>query len=178
MRYLLALAAILLFAIPNSAQIKPAAATVPTGPSFSAIAMDGSKVDTAALRGKVVVINLWFVNCPNCVEEINSLNQLVDQYSDNKDVVFVGLAASPKALIENFLTKHPFKYVVVPDAINIILGQFGTPDKSGGMGVPFPMHLVLNREGDVVVKTQGIKGIDAVKQELARQFKTTPSSAK
>jgi cytochrome oxidase Cu insertion factor (SCO1/SenC/PrrC family) len=35
--------------------------------SFAAIAIDGTKIDTADLRGKVVAVNLWFINCPNCV---------------------------------------------------------------------------------------------------------------
>jgi len=32
------------------------------------------------------------------------------------------------------------------------------------------MHYVLDRSGSIVVKAQGIKGIDAVKAELAKQF--------
>src|SRR6185295_19088098 len=72
-------------------------------PTFSALNMDGKKVDLADLKGKVVAINLWFVNCPNCIEEITLLNQLVDSYKDNKDVVFLGLAASKKALLQQFL---------------------------------------------------------------------------
>ncbi|HEX3102778.1 MAG TPA: hypothetical protein VHQ01_13345 [Pyrinomonadaceae bacterium] len=51
----------------------------------------------------------------------------------------------------------------------IILTKFGTPDENGDINVPFPMHYVIDREGKIVVKTQGVKGIDAVKKELAKQ---------
>ena len=142
----------------------------PQHPTFSAVAMDGKTVDLAALRGKIVVLNLWFVNCPNCIEEINLLNQLVDVYKDNKDVVFLGLAASRKLDIEKFLAKNPFKYQIIPNAQMIIVTKFGTPDKKGQIDVPFPMHYVLDREGKVVVKVQGIKGVEDVKAELAKQF--------
>lgn len=139
-------------------------------PAFAALDMSGKKVDTAALRGKVVVVNLWFINCPNCVEEIKMLNAVVDQYKGNSNVVFVGLAASPKPALEKFLAKNPFKYNVVPNAQMIIISKFGTPDSSGNINVPFPMHYILDRDGKVIYKAQGIKGIDGMKKELAVQL--------
>jgi len=137
---------------------------------FTAPAMDGSKLDTAALRGKVLVFNLWFINCPNCIEEMKLLNQLVTDYAGNKDVVFIAPAASRKADIEKFLKKNPFKYTVVPDAAQIILTRFGTPDKKGVINMPFPMHFVLDRSGMPVVQVAGVKGVEAVRKELAKQF--------
>ena len=142
----------------------------PVQPEFVTSAMDGSKVDTRSLRGKVVVLNLWFINCPNCLAEIKMLNQLVDEYRSNKDVVFIAPAASPKNELVKFLAKNPFKYQVLPDSSIIILSQFGAPDKSGNINIPFPMHFVLDRDGKVVAKAQGIKGIEAVKNELKKQF--------
>lgn len=147
-----------------------AAQNGPERPSFAAIAMDGTKVDTSDLRGKVVVLNLWFINCPNCVEEIKLLNALVDEYKGNKDVVFLGLAASPKAELEKFLVKNPFKYQVLPNTQMIIVGKFGTTGNNGELELPFPMHYVLDREGRIAAKAQGIKGIDVVKTELKKQF--------
>ena len=150
----------------------------PNRPSFAAIAMDGTKIDTAELRGKVVVLNLWYINCPNCVDEIKLLNALVDEYEDNKDVVFLGLAANPKTNLEKFLVKNPFKYQILPDSQMIIVSKFGTPGNNGELGLPFPMHYVLDREGRIAAKAQGIKGIDAVKSELKRQFASKSATGK
>lgn len=138
-------------------------------PVFAALDMNGNRVDTAALRGKIVVINLWFINCPNCVAEIKLLNQIVDSYK-GKDVVFLGLAANSKPQLEKFLVKNPFKYSVIPNAQMIILGKFGTPDKKGEISMPFPMHYVLDRKGNIIMKTQGTKGVETVSEELKRQF--------
>ncbi|MGE3465375.1 MAG: TlpA disulfide reductase family protein [Pyrinomonadaceae bacterium] len=141
----------------------------PAKPEFVSAAMNGEKVDTRALRGKVVVLNLWFINCPNCLAEIKMLNALVDEYKADSDVVFLAPAASSKNELAKFLAKNPFKYQVIPDAANIILGQFGTPDKDGEISIPFPMHVVLDREGNVAVKAPGMKGIEAVRSELKKQ---------
>jgi peroxiredoxin len=144
-------------------------ASDPNQPIFTASDMDGNRVDIRDYRGKVVVLNLWFINCPNCLAEIKMLNQLVDEYS-GKDVVFLAPAASPRSDLVKFLAKNPFKYKILPDAGNIIIGKFGTPDKDGTINMPFPMHYVLDREGRIITKAQGIKGIEAVKAQLKNQF--------
>lgn len=141
----------------------------PNEPVFTAVDMNGEMIDIRSLRGKVVVLNLWYINCPNCVAEIKLLNNLVEEY-EGREVVFLAPAASTRAELVRFLAKHPFRYRVIPDAGNIILGKFGTPDKDGFRTLPFPMHIVLDRNGRLVTKAPGIKGIEAVRAELKRQF--------
>ncbi len=164
MKTILALLFTAILALSVSGQIDP------SRPTFVEHTMDGSKIDIEKLRGKVVVLNLWFINCPNCLEEIKMLNALVDEYKANKDFVFLAPAASKKAELQKFLSKNPFKYQVLPDATITILTKFGVPDKDGNLNVPFPMHIVLDREGKMVLKEQGIKGIAKVKAELKNQL--------
>jgi peroxiredoxin len=167
MKYPLLLILIAIFSLSLSAQTQNPAVTT----DFAALAMDGSKIDTAELRGKIVVLNLWFINCPNCIEEIKLLNKIVDEYQDNKDVVFLAPAASRKTDLEKFLVKNPFYYKVIPNAAMIIISKFGTPDKKGDVNIPFPMHYVLDRDGKTILKVQGVKGVEAVRAELKKEFK-------
>jgi peroxiredoxin len=139
-------------------------------PYFKLHTIEGRPVNTADLRGKYVVVNLWFINCPNCVEEIKLLNELVEKYRGNNDVAFLALAASPASDLEKFLVKHPFKYQVFPDAQMIILSQFGTPNKNGDIEMPFPMHFVLDPYGRVITEAQGVKGVEAVRSTLAAKL--------
>jgi peroxiredoxin len=168
MKYPLLVLFVIVFALVVPAQMKNSVLAT----DFAALAMDGSKVDTTALRGKIVVLNLWFVGCPNCQDEIKQLNKLVDEYK-GKDVVFVAPAASRKPDLDKFLVKNPFKYQVIPNASMIILTKFGTPDKNGEINIPFPMHYVLGRDGTVIAKVQGIKGVEAVRAELKKQLIST-----
>jgi len=155
--------AILLFALSASSQN--------VQPNFAALDMNGNRVELSALRGKVVVVNLWFIGCPNCMDEIKELNQLVNDYKGKSDVVFLGLAASKKEDLVKFLVKNPFAYEIIPNAQMIILTKFGTPDKNGEINVPFPMHYVIDRDGKIVLKEQGVKGVEAVRNELSKQVK-------
>jgi peroxiredoxin len=156
------------WAVAVSAQTKVAA--VQKQPDFTASNMKGKVITLSELRGKIVVLNLWFINCLDCNAEIKALNELVAQYKDNKDVVFLAPAANRKPELEAFLKKNPFAYQVIPNALMLIIIKFGMPDKEGEINIPFPMHYVIDREGNIVVKVEGTKGIEAVKSELKKQL--------
>lgn len=64
---------------------------------FSAKDINGKNYSLESLKGKVIVINFWFVECKPCVMEMPELNKLVEKY-ENKDVVFLGLAINEKEM--------------------------------------------------------------------------------
>ncbi len=138
-------------------------------PQMQLTVIDGKTFNTQDLRGKIVVYNLWFVGCPPCMEEIPKLNEIVDEFQ-GKDVVFLGLSSSSKSDIDKFVKKNPFKYQLVPDSAVIMLGGFGEADGDGSLRIGFPTHIVVNREGFIQVRATGIKGVEAVRQELRKQF--------
>jgi peroxiredoxin len=137
-------------------------------PDFSVTSIDGKTFDTQAMRGKVVVLNLWFVNCPFCVQEIAILNPIVTQFPN---AVFIGMAVNSKPQLDAFLKTNPFRYNIIPNAGQLMLFKFGDVDGKGNFDLKFPQHIVIDRTGNVVLKMQGIKGVDAVRQELEKQFK-------
>lgn len=138
-------------------------------PQMKLTALDGKIIDTKDLRGKIVVYNLWFVGCPPCREEIPKLNEIVDEFA-GKDVVFIGMSSSSKADIDNYLKKNPFKYQVIPNSAALMLTSFGEAASDGSLNIAFPMHIVVNRQGVIQVKQSGMKGVEAVRQELRKQF--------
>lgn len=169
-----ALFVIFVFAV--SAQTKTE--TKPLAPTFTGITLDGKTINSGALKGKILVLNLWFINCPNCIQEIKLLNEVVDAYKDNKDVVFVGLASNAKPELEKFLVKNPFKFQIIPNAGAFSLFKFGKPNKKGKFDLGFPTHVVVDREGKIAVQVEGIKGGEAVKEELKKQFETKEAATK
>jgi peroxiredoxin len=165
MKYLLSVFAVLVLCCAAFAQSSKTLAS-----NFSVTTIDGKNFTADNLRGKVIVLNLWYVNCPFCVEEIQLLNGIVDQYKNNKDVVFLGLATDDKSKLEAFLKKNPFRYNIVAKSSMTIL-SFGEPNKNGEINIPFPMHVVIDREGKVVARANGKKGVDVVRDELKKQLK-------
>lgn len=165
MKYLFAFFAVLVLSLSAFSQQKGQPA-----PQVFATTFEGKTINTSDLKGKVVVLNLWFINCPNCVEEIQKLNGVVDEFAGNPNIIFLAPAINSQKELVPFLKKNPFKYQVIPSAQNIILGKFGTVDKDGQVSTPFPMHYVVDGNGTITLKMQGIKGVEAVRAELRRMF--------
>ena len=177
MKKLFVLVALFVFGISAFGQVKKTDEK-PLAPAFKGITLEGKTIDFADLRGKVVVLNLWFINCPNCIEEINLLNKVVDDNKNNNDVVFIGLASNTKPELEKFLKKNPFKYQIIPGAGEFMLFKYGEVNKKGEYHLGYPTHVVVDREGRIVLKVEGLKGVEAVKSELKKQFATNEAKTK
>lgn len=114
--------------------------------SFSARTIAGKKVDLGRLKGKVVVLNFWFVNCPPCRQEIPELNQLTREFA-NKEVVFLGIALDDQSQLEEFIKSIPFDYQLIASGSSIT-SQYGIR--------AYPTHAVLGKDGKVVFQTKGL----------------------
>jgi thiol-disulfide isomerase/thioredoxin len=102
--------------------------------------INGEKFDLKKMTGKVFVINFWFINCPPCRKEIPDLNQVVDHYKDNKDVVFIAIALDEAYAIKDFTQTTPYKYHIIDN------GRY-LADKYGVH--LYPTNLVVNKEGKI-----------------------------
>ncbi|MEO8172798.1 MAG: TlpA disulfide reductase family protein [Sediminibacterium sp.] len=114
--------------------------------SFKEIDMKGIKYNLKEMLGKVVVLNFWFINCPPCREEIPHLNDMVETFKDNKDVVFIAVALDGKYELQEFLKNTPYNYNVIDNG-RYIAQQYGIN--------LFPTHVVLDKQGKVVFHTSG-----------------------
>ena len=100
------------------------------------------------IKGKVVVINFWFINCAPCVEEMPELNKLVKEYENNKDVLFLALTLDEKGpMLNKFLETNVFNYNIVPDSKDYIMKKLQVPT--------FPTHIVLDKNSNVVFTFSG-----------------------
>jgi peroxiredoxin len=125
---------------PESTDFKTGKKFIP----FNTTDIRGNKVNTDDLKGKVLVINFWYINCYPCRLERPYLNQLVNDYKSDTDVVFIAVSLDPKAKLEEFLKENPFDYTIIPDG-NKIVKKY--PITS------YPAHVIINREGKIAFHT-------------------------
>jgi thiol-disulfide isomerase/thioredoxin len=109
--------------------------------------INGIKYDLKTLSNKIYVINFWFINCPPCRQEMPELNKVVEQYKENKDVVFIAIALDTKYNIKQFLKTTPFNYNIVDD------GKYYS-DKYNVDG--FPTHVIVGKDGLIKFSTIGL----------------------
>ena len=108
-------------------------------PAFSVTSLDGEDLNSRSLRGKVAVLNFWFIGCAPCRIEIPSLNKLVDEF-DQDDVVFIAFARDGEAPLRSFLKELPFKYKIIPAAADVI-SKFNVST--------YPTHIVIDQKGNI-----------------------------
>ena len=78
--------------------------TKPLDLKFTAV--DGSEVDLATLRGKVVLVDFWATWCPPCVEEVPELVATYEKFKD-QGFAIVGISLDEdKAALEKFTTEN------------------------------------------------------------------------
>jgi peroxiredoxin len=118
-------------------------------PDYSAIDPTGAPVSLAALRGSVVVLNVWATWCRPCLEEIPQLSALHATFApQGARVVGVSIdAAGMGADVTDFANQHQMRYTVWLDPDRTVSVKFLT------MGVP--ETFVIDRQGIIRARVIG-----------------------
>jgi len=114
-------------------------------PRFRANTLNNEKINSEKLKGKIIVINFWFIGCPPCVAEMPALNQLVKEYRDS-GVIFLGFALDDKKSLKKFFATRRFDFTIIPGAQNIE-DLFGV--------LEHPVNFIIDRNGKIVIAWAG-----------------------
>lgn len=132
-------------------------------PDFDVKTIDGKGLTLAELRGKVVVLNFWFIGCPACRGQEPKLNDLKAKFGDRSDVIFIAMTPDPAADVKRYLAKERFDYMHVADAAAIM-----KPFHFLG----YPKNIVISKTGEMVYWRSTIHAWDkfesVIRAELAK----------
>jgi len=129
--------------------------------TFSYTDAKGEPATTADLKGKVVFINFWASWCPPCRAEMPSLKNLYQKFKDDDRFVFLFMNEDEdKNKAIEYLEKNSFTIPLFYSSGNVPREIF-----SGSL----PTTIVLDKEGKIVLKHQGMAGYDT--EGFIRQLK-------
>lgn len=92
-------------------------------PLLTSDIVTGGKLDTSALAGKVVVVEMWATWCPPCLSTMKWLNTLQQRYGDGVAVVAIAVDSPPAAVQKMAADLNP-NYRIVQGTPEIV-AQFG-----------------------------------------------------
>ncbi len=111
-------------------------------PKFSFTDLNGKLYTSENTKGKIVVLKCWFIKCIACIAEFPGLNEMVDQYKDRNDVVFISLAFDKEADLKAFLLTKPFNY----NTVSVQKSYLGDTLKVS----LYPTHFLIDKEGRII----------------------------
>jgi thiol-disulfide isomerase/thioredoxin len=114
-------------------------------PAFQVMSVDSQYFDLAALKGKVVVLNFWYMSCPPCRAEIPYLDKVVKNYK-RKDVVFISFCSDRADRVKELLAQKPFSYNVIGSSAEI--------QKLYNI-CSYPTNVVIDKQGVIRLFKQG-----------------------
>ncbi|MFC9296462.1 TlpA family protein disulfide reductase [Streptomyces sp. NPDC057011] len=122
-------------------------------PKLDGPTVDGKTLDTTALKGKVVVLNVWGSWCPPCRAEAPYFAKVSKELEGaGAEVAFVGInvrdnsAQNAVSFEENFGITYPSLYD--PDGKLMLRFPKGTLNPSS-----IPSTIVLDKEGRIAART-------------------------
>lgn len=131
-------------------------------PPFKFTDLNGNTYTSANTAGKILVIKCWYLACQACREEIQELNDMITDYKDRKDVLFVSLLFDKAKPIRAFLKEHPFKYASVPNQENF--------EQNILRAEAYPSHFIINKKGYIVkMTTEASELAVALRKEAAKK---------
>ena len=138
----------------------------PTAPDVTFISIDGQKINTQDLRGKVVMVNFWATSCTTCVHE---MPQMVETYNKFKDqgLAFVAVAMNydrPDYVL-NYAQTRKLPFTVALDAGGDLAKQFGDVNMT-------PTTFVIGKDGKILKRYLGEPDFNALQALLKQSLST------
>ncbi len=132
-------------------------------PEFSLKTIEGKSISSSELRGKVVVLNFWFIGCAVCRALKPKLNTFKTRFDGNEDVVFIAVTGDPPGEVEKYAKNEPLTYIQTAGA-EAELKKFVF---SG-----YPKNIVISKTGEIVYWRTTVHAWDkfesVVRGELAK----------
>jgi peroxiredoxin len=136
-----------------------------SAPNVTFISLDGEKITSQSLHGKVVMVNFWATSCSTCIHE---MPRMVETYNKFKkqglELVAVAMKYdAPNYVIDYTQTRRlPFK--VAYDASGNLAKSFGGVEGT-------PTTFVIDKNGMIIRRYQGEPTFSELQQLLSNALK-------
>ncbi len=110
--------------------------------------IDGRKLSSSDLKGKVLIVNFWATWCPPCRAEIPDLVALQDKYRDQLLIIGISDDEDPPEMVKRWAVEHKMNYPIVmstPELRKVFVGVSA-----------LPTSFIVNRESRLVMRHVGM----------------------
>lgn len=136
-------------------------------PDVTFISIDGQKISSQDLRGKVVMVNFWATSCTTCVKE---MPQMIETYNKFKgqglEFVAVAMNYDPPNYVLNYAQAKQLPFKVALDSGGDLAKQFGDVNMT-------PTTFVIDKDGKILKRYLGEPDFGQLHTLLQKSLSTT-----
>ena len=133
--------------------------------------IQGEKITSNDLLGKVVLINFWATDCPSCIAEMPDLIETYNKYKkQNFELIAVSMFYDPPSRVLSFSKNNKLPFSVVLDLDKKIASQFNEVTLT-------PTSFLINHEGKIINKIIGEINFDEFTNLLEKALKESTSNS-
>lgn len=116
-------------------------------PVFSVLDKNNNTIDNDLIKGKIVVMDFWFISCPPCWVKFPELQRMHEKYSSNDQVVFYAVNRpmnndKPDQLFTS-IEKKDYTFPVVR----------GSEELMNDFDIDYyPTTIIIDAEGNIIFK--------------------------
>ncbi len=154
----------------------PIRAREPFAPDFSFTSMEGGEITSAALQGKVVLLDFWATWCPPCRESVPTMVGLHKKFA-GKPFEMLGISGDDEeGTVKTFTSKNGMSWTEYLDNSEAVSGPFEVDS--------FPTYIVIDKEGVIRYRQSGFGPTvggeleDAINKALKKPFVAGQSANK
>lgn len=120
-----------------------------SAPETSFVLLDGSKISSSELKGKVTLVNFWATSCTTCVAEMPEVIATYQRYKDQGyETLAVAMSYDPPSYVVNFAQSRQLPFKVAID-------NTGAAAKAWGDVKLTPTTFLVNKRGEIVKRYVG-----------------------
>lgn len=129
-------------------------------PRFVAKTLEGEKLTSYGLRGKVVLIQFWATWCPYCKKDEPALAVVTKEFEKDGLVVLAVDMGEPRRKVKKYIEEspRPWKIVLAEDTTLAAICE----------AKAYPLYVLIDREGVVAGTQHGAAGEGALRRLLGR----------
>lgn len=121
----------------------------PAAPQVTFVSLQGEKITTADLRGKVVLVNFWATDCTTCVKEMPEVVATYNKYhGQGFETIAVAMKHDPPNYVLNYTEKNRLPFKVALDPMGDLARAFGEVKLT-------PTTFIIDRQGKMVMRILG-----------------------
>lgn len=127
----------------------PGTAARDAAPDVTYTLLDGRQGTLEALRGKVVLVSFWSMNCDTCVNEMPSIVATDGKFrAKGYETLAIAMSYDPPAFVARFVASNRLPFPVAIDNTGAIAKSFGEVRQT-------PTAFLIDKRGRIVERYVG-----------------------